>query len=191
MNAVQPARASTLVPNSQATDQSAESVSTNDMARPNAIGTSMGRHSAGMPHSLTLVVPTGTKYPVASENIDPLPAAAVQQYSVTAEQTLIDSSPERQRKKMTLRFSGYAETEQLLATRSTSPSQESFAERPIYVPLALSHFPDTWYSTLAGTCRYYMGSASRAADATRYARTRNISTKYEAGRKRRPMNLHN
>ena len=34
----------------------------------------------------------------------------------------------------------------------------------------------------------YKGSAPRAADAARCARARKISTKYEGGRKRRPMN---
>ena len=48
------------------------SVSTDDMALPSATGTPMEIHLAGMPHSLVRVR-TGTKYLVASENIDPLP----------------------------------------------------------------------------------------------------------------------
>ena len=66
------------------------SASTDDVALPSATGTPMEMHSAGMPHSLVLVR-TGTKYLVASENIDPPPqrSAAVQYYSRAA---LIDSS---------------------------------------------------------------------------------------------------
>ena len=86
MNAVQPARASTLVPNSHAIDHSTEVP--DDIALPSATGTPMEIHSAGMPHLLVLVGAYRYQVPGSKRkhSLRLAAEAAVQSYSITVEQ---------------------------------------------------------------------------------------------------------